>query len=58
MDSTELYSQLLGVVAPWTVQRVAMDVHGLSVDVYLQHSKAVRFACPKCATESETVTRK
>jgi hypothetical protein len=32
MDSTELYRQLLGVTAPWTVQRVAMDVHGLSVD--------------------------
>ena len=50
MDSTELYSQLLGVVAPWTVQRVAMDVHGLSVDVYLEHAKAVRFACPTCGT--------
>jgi transposase len=50
MDSTELYSQLLGVVAPWTVQRVAMDVHGLSVDVYLEHAKSVRFACPKCGT--------
>lgn len=48
MDSTELYSQLLGVTAPWTVQRVAMDVHGLSVDVYLEHAKSVRFACPTC----------
>lgn len=48
MDSTELYSQLLGVVAPWTVQRVAMDVHRLSVDVYLEHTKATRFACPTC----------
>lgn len=48
MDSTELYSQLLGVGAPWTVKRVAMDVHGLSVDVYLEHSKSVRLACPKC----------
>lgn len=48
MDSTELYSQLLGVAAPWTVQRVAMDVHGLSVDIYLEHAKSVRFACPTC----------
>jgi transposase len=49
MESTELYRQLLGVTTPWTVQRVEMDVHGLSVDVYLTHGGAVLFACPKCA---------
>lgn len=48
MDSTELYRQLLGVVTPWTVQRVEMDVHGLSVDVYLTHSSGTQFICPKC----------
>ena len=48
MDSTELYSQLLGVTAPWTVQRVAMDIHGLSVDVFLEHTGRTRFACPEC----------
>lgn len=46
MDSTELCSQLLGVTAPWTVQRVAMDVHGLSVDVYLEHAKCERPGIP------------
>jgi transposase len=25
-----------------------MDVHGLSVDVFLGHAKSVRFACPTC----------
>ena len=48
MDSTQLYTQLLGVTAPWTVQRVAMDVHALSVDVVLEHTRGVRFGCPKC----------
>ena len=48
MDSTELYRQLLGVATPWTVDRVDMDVHGLSVDVYLAHGSGIRFACPKC----------
>jgi len=48
MDSTELYRQLLGVVSPWTVQRVEMDVAGLSVDVYLTHQREARFACPRC----------
>jgi transposase len=49
MDSTDLYRQLLGVTSPWTVERVEMDVHGLTVDVYLTHSAGIRFACPKCA---------
>lgn len=48
MDSTELYRQLLGVTAPWEVQRVEMDVHGLSVDVFLTHASGSQFACPKC----------
>lgn len=52
MDSTELYRQLLGVSSPWTVERVDMDVHGLTVDVFLTHSTGVRFACPKCGQSS------
>lgn len=48
MDSTELYRQLLGVATPWTVQRVEMDVHGLSVDVFLTHASGSQFSCPKC----------
>jgi transposase len=52
MDSTELYRQLLGVTAPWTVDRVDMDVQGLSVDVHLAHGYGTRFACPKCGLSS------
>lgn len=48
MDSTELYGRLLGVASPWTVDRVEMDVHGLTVDVYLTHSAGTRLCCPKC----------
>lgn len=51
MDSVELYRQLLGVTAPWSVQRVDMDVHGLRVDVHLEHAPAARFACPQCGRE-------
>ena len=51
MDSVELYRQLLGVTAPWTVQRVDMDVHNLRVDVHLEHAPAARFACPQCGRE-------
>ena len=35
MDGADLYRQILGLAAPWTVQRVEMDVHGLRVDVRL-----------------------
>jgi transposase len=52
MDSTELYRQLLGVTTPWKVDRVEMDVHGLSVDVHLGHGYGTRFACPKCGRSS------
>ena len=48
MDSADLYRQLLGLTTPWTVGRVEMDVHGLRVDIHLEHSAAARFACPDC----------
>lgn len=52
MDSTELYRQLLGIASPWIVERVEMDIHGLSVDVHLGHGYGTRFACPKCGRSS------
>jgi len=51
MDSTQLYSQLLGIYTPWTVERVEMDVHGLKVDVYLVETPGARFSCPHCKLE-------
>lgn len=51
MDSADLYRQLLGLATPWTVGRVEMDVHGLRVDVHLEHAAAARFACPECGKE-------
>jgi transposase len=51
MDSTELYRQLLGLVAPWTVQQVDLDVEVGQVDVHVTHASGQRFACPECARE-------
>lgn len=48
MDSTQLYSQLLGIYAPWTVERVDMDIHGQRVDVYLVETAGARFSCAHC----------
>jgi transposase len=51
MDSEQLYSQLLGISAPWKVERVDMDVHALRVDVYLAEAAQTKFCCPHCAQE-------
>jgi transposase len=51
MRDTELYQHLLGIVNPWTVSRVALDVAGGRVDVWAEHGKKARFQCPECDKE-------
>jgi transposase len=51
MDSTQLYSQLLGIYTPWTVERVDMDIHSQRVDVYLVETAGAKFCCPHCKLE-------
>lgn len=51
MRDTELYQHLLGIVPPWTVSRVALDVPGCRVDVWAEHGKKTRFRCPECDKE-------
>jgi len=51
MRDTELYRHLLGLVAPWEVSRVELSVDGGRVDVWVEHPKRTRFACPECGTE-------
>lgn len=48
VKSTELYRQLLGIVAPWTVERVDLDASAQKIDVYLEHQEGHRWACPEC----------
>jgi transposase len=45
---TELYQHLLGLVPPWAVSRVALNVADGRVDVWAEHSKKARFDCPEC----------
>lgn len=52
MDSVELYKQLLGLTAPWTVDRVELDMAKQHVEVYASHPCGHRFACPECGRES------
>lgn len=51
MESKELYRHLLGLVAPWTVERVELDMAKMHVEVYAAHAPGTRFACPECGQE-------
>lgn len=48
MDSVELYRQLLGLMPPWTVERVELDMARQHVDVWVGHGAGQRFACSEC----------
>jgi transposase len=48
---TEFYRQILGLEAPWTVDRVDLDLSGGRVDVYVKHDKGLRWRCPQCDRE-------
>lgn len=51
MDSVELYRQLLGLTAPWTVERVKLDMAKQHVEVHVGHPAGQRFSCPECGRE-------
>jgi transposase len=50
MLDTELYQQVLGLREPWTVCRVALDVEGRRVDVWVDHPRGVKWPCPQCSS--------
>ncbi len=51
MESKELYRHLLGLNEPWTVEQVDLDMAKQHVDVFVEHPKGCRFACPQCGQE-------
>lgn len=48
MRDTELYAQILGVKAPWFVDKVDLKVSENSVDIWLDHGPGERWPCPEC----------
>ena len=50
MRDVELYQQLLGLVAPWTVGGVELSVEGERVDIWAAHAPGLRWPCPECET--------
>ncbi len=51
MQDTELYRHLLGLVAPWVVERVELNIPGERVDVWVGYPKGQRFPCAECQEE-------
>lgn len=51
MESVELYRHLLGLTAPWNVERVELDMARQHVEVHVGHAAGQRFPCPECERE-------
>jgi transposase len=50
MRDHELYATILGVQAPWRVERVELDVPGGAVHVWLARDGSAAAECPECHT--------
>jgi len=50
MNDVELYQAVLGIELPWKVAEVKLDLADGRVDVYVEHGRGERFACPECGT--------
>ena len=50
MDDKELYRQILGVVAPWKIERIELEMDNDRVDIYLGWPYGTEGICPECET--------
>jgi transposase len=48
MQDRELYRQILGIEAPWLVERVELKLAEAEVHVYLEHQEMGNWPCPEC----------
>jgi len=48
MRDRELYATILGLEAPWTVERVEVDLQGDAVHVWLRREEGAAVECPEC----------
>jgi transposase len=49
MQDRELYRRILGIEAPWYVDRVELKLTEGQVHVYLEHHDMVNWPCPECS---------
>ena len=52
MQDRELYRRILGIEAPWQVERVELKLEKGEVHIYLEHAKNVSWLCPECSAPS------
>jgi transposase len=48
MQDRELYRRILGIEAPWFVERVELSLEKGEVHVWLEHHDRMDWACPEC----------
>lgn len=48
MDDKELYGQILGIVSPWEIQRIDLQMDQDRVDIYLEWPYSQDGECPEC----------
>jgi transposase len=48
MNDKELYRQILGVVSPWEITRIDLNMEKQQVDIYLEYPSLSEGACPQC----------
>ena len=48
MQDHELYRRILGIEAPWQVERVELKLQQGEVHVYLVHQNKLEWACAEC----------
>jgi transposase len=51
MQDRQLYEQILGITAPWFVERVELNVEEGEVHVHLGHQSSATWSCPECGQE-------
>lgn len=53
MQDHELYRRILGIEAPWYVERVDLKLVEGEVHVYLDHQEVNRWECPECGADAK-----
>jgi transposase len=48
MHDRQLYQQILGLTAPWSVERVELKLAQGEVHIYLAHEEQATWSCPEC----------
>jgi hypothetical protein len=54
MDDRSLYATILGMQAPWDVERVELREAEQAVHVWVREAAGTSFGCPECTAPSPT----